>query len=84
MNTELKNELKNELRTEISNMKSFVTTELEKAKDELRKEFDGKLKQGCLTESEIRKIKWGAIDTQARSRRNNLLLFGKKEEKDEY
>ena len=81
VNADLKKEIQ-ELRTEISDIKLFVTAELEKVKVELRAEIDLKIKSGVPSKSE-RKLKWMAIEAEARSRRNNLLFFGIPEAADE-
>ena len=79
----LKEELKeentkntHELRKEISDMKVFMLAEIEKSKSELRKEFEEKFKSNSTSSKTEKKLKWMAIDSEARGRRSNMVFFG--------
>ena len=66
----------------ISDLKVDVRKEIEAKTKDLGSRLDRLEKKTDLSE-DIKALRWKAIDSEARSRRNNLLFYGIKEERDE-
>ena len=87
MKTEVRNQISTaigELRSEVASFKRDIRVEMNQLKSDVKKECLSAVQNELVVNMKEKnlqddKLKWMAIDNEARSRRNNLLLYGLEE-----